>query len=67
MAREIIPGWLAALAAPVGDDVGARPSSRDAMRPGIPARPVPVANDVVEVAIAGMAARDPGFRGGGTR
>ncbi len=67
MAREMVPGWLAALAAPAGDDVGAGPSPRDAVRPGIPTPPVPVANDVVEAVIAGMAARDPGFRGSGTR
>jgi hypothetical protein len=60
MARESVPGWLAALAAPGGDDAGAGPSPDLAERPGELARALPRASDVVEAAIAGMAARDPG-------
>lgn len=58
MARESVPGWLAALAAPGGD--GAGPPPNPAERPGELARAFPRASDVVEAAIAGMAARDPG-------
>jgi hypothetical protein len=60
MARESVPGWLAALAAPGSGEAGADPSPNHAERPGELGRALPRASDVVEAAIAGMSARDPG-------